>query len=188
VDIKPIVKVRDSMHTPVVTVNEDETIDKVAKLIAKHGIGCVIVVDSKKNPLGIITERDVVTRVVVKNLLPSKIKASKVMSTPIETISPDASIEEAAKRMSKSDIRRLAVLEKGKMIGIISSRDIVSVTPALIEVITEKARAGAIVTKERPPLAGYCDNCGQWSELLKEVDGKFLCDDCITDLGEKQET
>lgn len=178
----PFVKVKEAMKTPVVTVGKNEKIDKVAKLMEKHGIGSVVVLDAKKKPVGIITERDIVIRVFARKVSPSKLKAADIMSAPLATISPDTGMNEAARSMNRLGVRRLAVMEGDKLVGIVSSRDIVEVTPALIEIITEKARLGMRVTaRELSPLAGHCDACGQWSETLKEVEGKFLCDDCATE-------
>jgi hypothetical protein len=71
---------------------------------------------------------------------------------------------------------------KGQLVGIISSKDILSVTPELIEIIQEKAKISASEeAAETFPLAGYCDNCGAWSDNLKEVDGTYLCEDCFID-------
>jgi Zn finger protein HypA/HybF involved in hydrogenase expression len=70
---------------------------------------------------------------------------------------------------------------KGNLVGIISSKDILSVTPELIEIISETARIenpSAEETVESAPLAGYCDRCAAWSDSLKEVEGEFLCEDC----------
>jgi len=179
----PYVKVREAMKSTVVTMGKNERIDKAAKLMAKHGIGSVIVLDSKKRPAGIITERDIVTRIFAKDIEPSKLKASDIMSYPVKTVAPDIGIDEAARHMNKLGVRRLVVMEGDKLVGIISSRDIVALTPALIEIITERARLGMrVARRERSaPLAGYCDGCGQWSEMLRDVDGKLLCDDCRTE-------
>ena len=73
---------------------------------------------------------------------------------------------------------------KGDLVGIISSKDILAVTPELLETIQEKARieSGQIEeTTESSLLAGYCDRCGQWFSRLKEVEGEFLCEDCLSE-------
>ena len=83
--------------------------------------------------------------------------------------------------MSRLNIRRLGVMYKGKLVGLISSRDILSVMPELIEILVEKARIEGEIP-ESPPMAGYCDNCGRWSDDLKEVEGRFLCKECRIEL------
>lgn len=184
-DIKTGFQVKDVMSSPVRTVLEKDTIEKVAKLMTIKNVGSIIVTDINSNPVGIITEKDIVRRVVSKNRLPKKIMTREVMSFPVFTTNPKEDIKEAARSMRKHKIRRLIVMEKGIMIGIISSKDIVEITPALIEIISEKMRithnnlstlrTGFIST-------GYCDKCRQWSDSLKEIDGNFLCEDCRIEL------
>ncbi len=177
--------VKDVMSSPVITVNEDETVEKVAQLMDKYRLGCIIVTSKDGKPIGIITERDLVVRVLAKNILPSKLKANKVMSSPLMTISPDETISEAARMMSRLNIRRLGVVYRGELIGIVSSKDILAVTPELIEIIQEKARIESQSSSEEAetaPLAGYCDRCGAWSDDLREVEGQFLCEDCRIEL------
>lgn len=177
----PTVKIREIMKRPVIGIERSATIDKVAKLMAKHNIGSVVIQDDNGKPIGIITERDLVTRVFTKKTPHDKIIADKVMSTPLASISADVGIEQAARKMSKMGVRRLGVVEQDKLVGIISSRDIVAVTPALVEVIQERAKVG-MTPRQKRPLAGTCENCGQWSDVLKDKDGLLVCEDCIVEL------
>lgn len=179
------VKVKDVMSSPVITVSESESAALVSKLMVKHNIGSIVVVSKKKDPLGIITERDIVKRVASKNLVPAKVRASEIMSKPLKTIDLAIEITDAMKRMRASHVERLGVLDAGKLVGIVSSSDILKITPALIDLATEKSRIGAVPERERVVLAGYCGQCGGWSENLKESDGKFLCGDCLSDLEEE---
>ena len=179
--------VKDIMSSPVVTLDEDETSNKVATLMDENDLGCVIISNKAGKPVGIITERDLVIRVLAKNLMPDAIKAKEIMTSPLVTITPEATISEAARRMSRLDIRRLGVVYKGNLVGVISSRDILGVMPELIEIIQERTRledaAQAEETEdEEKPLSGYCDRCGVFSENLKAVDGQNLCEDCRIEL------
>jgi CBS domain-containing protein len=180
---KPTVKVRDVMRTAVMTVLESQSAENVSKLMRDENVGSVVVVDKQQNPIGIITERDIVSRVAAENVYPSKVSSREIMSSPVVTVSTETSLEEAARTMSKRDIRRLVVIEKGKLVGIITSREIVSVTPTLVEVISEKVKVAPVIpNREEAALAGYCDTCGGWSEMLSENDGKFLCEDCLAEV------
>jgi len=175
--------VKDVMSSPVITVGEEEAVDKVARFMEMQKLGCIIVTDKDGRPLGIITERDLVTRVLAKNKLPSKLKAKEVMTAPLITIRPDETLTNAARQMSRLDVRRLGVVYKGDIVGIISSKDVLAVTPELIETIQEKTRIESENMEEiteGSPMAGYCDRCGQWSSRLKEAEGEFLCEDCRT--------
>jgi hypothetical protein len=112
------------------------------------------------------------------------------MSAPLVTISSEETISDAARRMSLRGIRRLAVMHRGALAGIISSKDVLAVTPELIEIIQERARIEnqnlASEIEEAPPSAGYCDNCGVWSDDLREVEGSFVCEECRLDLARSE--
>jgi predicted transcriptional regulator len=183
-DIKEQVLVKDVMSKPVMTVEEGTSADRVAQLIERHRVGCLMVVGEGEKPLGIITERDLATRIVAKDLQPSKVHAEDVMTSPLITINPNETITEAARRMGRLNIRRLGVLPKGatKLIGIITSRDILKVMPELIEIVLEKkkiAEATLADFSEHLAMTGYCERCGNWSGNLKESNGDFLCEECI---------
>jgi signal-transduction protein with cAMP-binding, CBS, and nucleotidyltransferase domain len=175
------------MSRPAITTKENETVAGVSKLMGKHDIGCVIIVDKSGNPAGIITERDIVQRVAARNVLPSELNVAQTMSKPVATISPRASVNEAAKIMNHKKIRRLAVMDEGKLVGIVTMKDILQVTPAIIDLASEKSRAGLSTPRTRPTLGGYCDECETWSDNLVQRDGTFLCADCSKDLEEPEE-
>jgi signal-transduction protein with cAMP-binding, CBS, and nucleotidyltransferase domain len=184
----PDVKVEDVMSSPVITIKDTDSVLAAAKLMKKHEIGCVVVVGKSGEPKGLMTERDVVRRVSAFDLLPSKVQAGKSMTKPAASIDTSAGVTEAAKKMREMKVRRLIVLQGGKLKGIITSNDIVDITPALIDVITEKSQIGPVERiKETVPQSGYCDRCGSWAEELKSHDGQFLCDECLTELGEPEE-
>ncbi|MDH5375402.1 MAG: CBS domain-containing protein [Candidatus Bathyarchaeota archaeon] len=184
--------VKDVMSSPVITIDEDAPANHVAELMDKHGLGCIIVTSKEAKPLGIITERDLVRRVLAKNVKPDSLNAKEVMTTPLITIEPDKTISEAARRMSRLNIRRLGVVYKEQLVGVLSSKDVLGVMPELIEIIQEQAliegenRAHEATTVESTPLAGYCDQCGAWSDALRETNGDFLCEDCRIELGSEE--
>lgn len=179
--------VKDVMSSPVVTLDEDETSNKVANLMEENELGCVILTKNGK-PVGIITERDLVIRVLAKNLAPDTVQAKGIMTAPLLTIQPEATISEAARRMSRLNIRRLGVVYKGNLVGLLSSKDILGVMPELIEIIQERTRIDEAAEveenfqTEETPLSGYCDRCGVFSENLKDVNGQNLCEDCRIEL------
>ena len=186
--------VKDIMSSPVITIKEDLTTSKVAKLMEKQHIGCIIVSNNEDKPIGIITERDLVVRVLGKNGNPNALKASEVMTSPLITIEPEENITEAARRMSKLKVRRLGVIYKGQLVGILSSKDVLGVMPELLTIIQEQALIGkennlesTEDSKEVSPLTGYCDNCQVWSEELIQTNGEFLCEECQSEHQDKEE-
>ena len=115
--------VKDIMTKEVVTIEANKTVFEAAELISNRGIGCLIVV-IKAFPVGIITERDIVRRIVAKHSsLDSKV--TEVMTKTLITVAPDTSLREAARVMSGNKIRRLPVLKDNKLVGIIVASDFV---------------------------------------------------------------
>ena len=136
--IKSGLKVKDVMKTNVVVVNADAPVVEAAKLMAKHSIGSIVVIENNE-VVGIITERDIVRKIVAQEKN-SYIKIKEVMSHPIIVTSPEISIESAANIMKKNNIRRLPVIDKkGYIVGIITENDILKILPSLIDLIEEKA-------------------------------------------------
>jgi CBS domain-containing protein len=180
--------VREVMNSPVISVSPRQTAKSAARLMVKGRVGSVVVM-SRGRPLGILTDGDLVAKVVAKGLDPSKIHASRVMSKPLHTISAESDIIEAARLMRKLNVKRLGVLNRGSLVGIISISDILSITPELMDVLSEKA---SIERGERTRtagfVAGYCDSCDRWSDLLMEVDGQFMCEECRTEGGQAEES
>ncbi len=187
-ETEPEVFVRDIMSRPPITAKETDSIMAVSKFMVRHDIGCVIIVDKADKPTGIITERDIVQRVAAKNILPSAVKVGDIMSKPVVSISPGIRVNEATKRMNSSKIRRLAVIEDGKLVGVLTMKDILEVTPALIDLISEQTRVGGLgPSRTRSGLSGYCDECETWSDHLIQKEGVLICQDCSKDLGTLEE-
>jgi CBS domain-containing protein len=170
------IKVSDVMTSEVIVVGVNESAKKAAMLMDKHGIGCVIVADPQGRPVGIITEMDLVSRVMAKGLNVDEITCREIMSTPLITIEPQAPLTTAMSMMAKNRIRRLVVLDKGKLVGIVTERDVLKVAPALIEILASKRELEEGYVREVQ--AGYCEVCGEWSDDLREVNGHFLCEEC----------
>jgi CBS domain-containing protein len=113
--------VKSLMTKRVLTIESQETVLEAAKLMSQKEVGDLIVVDNEM-PVGIVTERDFVRRVMARGKTLDT-KVSDVMSSPLVTISPDASVKEAARKMVKHRIRRLPVLKEHKLMGIIVVSD-----------------------------------------------------------------
>ncbi|MDR1993960.1 MAG: CBS domain-containing protein [Nitrososphaerota archaeon] len=189
IGLRPKMLVRDVMSSPVVTMDEDETSNKAAASMDMNGLGAVIVKNKTGQPIGIITERDIVKRIVAKNQKPDTVNAKDIMTTPLVTVEPEATIIDAARRMTRLDIRRLVVIYKGSLVGIITSRDILGVMPELLEIMHERSRIEGLVIDdelETAPLSGYCDNCEAYSEDLKERNGQNICDECRIELEQEK--
>jgi len=176
------IRVREVMNRPLATGSPDETIDSIAKKMVENKVGSVIIKQGDEI-LGIVTDGDIVNKVVAKNYKPSSIRAEDIMSSPLHTIEANRDVTEAARMMRKLRIKRLGVTYKGHLVGIVSMSDVLNVTPELVDLVSEKARIlSGELTRKRKYISGYCDNCKQWSDYLLEVDGKYLCEECRGEL------
>jgi CBS domain-containing protein len=115
--------VKDIMTKEVITIDAEKSVFDAAKLMTQEELGCLIVVD-KALPVGIITERDIVRRIVAKRSSVD-LNISEVMTNTLITVGPDTSLREAARIMSTNKIRRLPVLKNEKLVGIVVSSDFV---------------------------------------------------------------
>ena len=171
--------VREAMKINLLTVKPNTTVKEVAELMKKRRLGNWIVIDKK--PLGIITESDILKKVVALDLKASKVKVKDIMTTPIIVINPDVPLEESIKTMGKCNIRRLPVVEKGKLIGILTQKDISRISPILHEISREWSNISykdeSFVKQQ--VFSGKCEDCGSLSTNLKNIDGRLICEDCI---------
>lgn len=134
-----IVQVKDVMSKDVKVVRPDTLMKEVVATMNKFDIGSVIVMQSDR-PVGIITERDILKRIVEPCLAPETLRAREVMSSPVVTIRDTLSIDEAAKIMAKKRLKRLLVMGDNKLIGILSFTDIVTQVPNMLGVLEELVR------------------------------------------------
>ena len=173
------VLVRDIMNSPVISASLSDTVRDIAKKMKEEKIGSIVIMEKDK-PVGIVTDWDIVSNGVVKDAKPSQIKAKDVMKD-IRTIESEESITEAARLLRKHNIKRLGVIYKNRLVGIISSSDVIAVTPDLVDVVSEKAaiiRGELGIARPAGKVSGYCDECGEWSDLLQYDEGTFICEVC----------
>src|SRR5919112_3031778 len=115
--------IRDIMTSDPVSVEPDTTIEEVATLMKEEDIGAVPVVEDGELA-GIVTDRDIVLRCIAEGKDATECTADEVMSNDVRTITPDTSTDEAARIMGDKQIRRLAVVEDGKLLGMVSIGDL----------------------------------------------------------------
>ena len=127
-------KLRKVMVEKVKTARLDDTIENVAMLMNRYQIGCVIIVDDDDKPLGIITERDMIKRVICKAIHPENARIIDVMSKPLVTASPDMRAGDAAKMMLEHNIKKMPVVDEGRLVGLVTLTDLVR-TEGVIEAL-----------------------------------------------------
>ena len=134
-----IVLVRDVMSKDVRVVRPDTSVKEVVATMNKFDIGSIVVVQGDR-PVGIITERDILRRLVEPCLAPETLTARQIMTSPVLTISETANIEETAKLMARKRVKKLPVINNGRLVGMITYTDIVAKVPTLLSILEELVR------------------------------------------------
>ena len=122
-----MIPVKRVMARNLVTVDKQMTVQEVAKVMESKEVGSVLVLDKESGEIaGIVTERDIVKKVVAKGVDGSSYMVKGIMSSPLLTIDSNKTIFEAGDYMDQKKVRHLAVTESGKVVGIISVRDLIN--------------------------------------------------------------
>lgn len=178
-------KAKDILVEEIMTRNpraasSDITAQSAAKLMRQEDVGSLIILEDGA-AIGMVTEKDLVQKVVAEGRSPSKVRIAAIMSTPLITIGPKESVSDAAKRMANLRLRRLPVLKDGRLVGVLTENDVLRLSPSLIELTREWSRLGACGGSLPKQLTteGYCDNCGTYADQLVERNGELLCFACI---------
>lgn len=131
------VRVKDVMDKNVVYIDASKNLNEAIELMLKHGVWSLVAVKNDF-PVGVITERDIIRKCIRKLRDPSKVKVEEIMSSPLITIGPDEPIGKAMKLMAEKNIRRVYVVEKGKIIGRVTQtgafRNMLDILIALTEI------------------------------------------------------
>jgi len=182
--IRPLILDRMRARIPVVeimtpepvTIAAEATAAAAAKVMRDKDIGSLVVVD-RGRPIGIVTERDLVTKVAASDLLPSRVVVKDIMTSPVVAVHPHEEVADAAKLMAQRKIRRLPVVEEGKLVGMITENDIIRIWPTLIEVTREYDRAG-LESEFTKGIEGHCEVCGVYSTNLMWDHNLLACPEC----------
>lgn len=175
------IPVHDIMTRPVITADADLDVLSAAKIMGSANVGSLIVV-SKEEPIGILTERDLVKKIVAQAVDPRGVKAAEIMNSPLVTIDPQASLREAAVLMLKAGVKRLPVISNGRLVGIITDTDLVSGSSLdlsdILSDLLEMHKESVHFEETRGVVRGICENCGQLSDSLESINGELLCWSC----------
>ena len=179
-DKEVAVRVQDLMTRNLISIDRDDTVTEAARLMDRKRIHSILI-EHDRQLAGIVTDLDIVSRVVSKELDPSKVKVGEVMTSPLIGIDAHATVEEAAKKMREKGVRRLIVESDDHKVGIIAESDMIRITPELHFLIRERSRLEARTTDTTPQkvvLSGYCETCGNYSSQLTNANGRWLCKEC----------
>ena len=169
----PVVEI---MSTTPLTIAADATVEEAATFMRDKEIGSLVVIEDGR-PTGIVTERDVVTKVAAVNRSPAETVVKDIMSSPLVAVHPHQEVAEAAKIMAERKIRRLPVIKEGRLVGMLTENDIIRVWPSLIEVTREWDRTG-LTAQFAKGIEGHCEACGVYSTQLVWDRNLLVCPEC----------
>jgi len=173
------IPVRDLMRSDFAAVSTRMTVDHAASLMMEKDVPCLIVT-KRSVPVGSLTERDVLEKVVAANLKPSQTIVKEVMRQGIVTTNPGTDIILAVRKMLRGSSEVIAVVENDKIVGILTKADLIRFSPTMMEISRELAK---VKTAEDfgafdETVPGYCEGCRERSDALVYHDGQYLCRDC----------
>jgi CBS domain-containing protein len=173
-----LIPVKKIMKTRVITVRPDINVSDAAKIMTNNRIGSLIIIRNEK-PVGILTDDDIVG-IVARGKDPKKVRIRDIPARKkFITASPDESITDVTKKMIKNGVKRIPVIKNGKLLGIVSDKEMLLVSPELLNILSEKLKARVeSVAKPERTISGICEGCGEYSDSLTNVDGIWLCEDC----------
>ncbi len=131
-------KVEDVMVKEVITLDENATAQEAAEIMNKFEIGCLIVV-SRGKAVGILTERDILKRLVAGAKDPKRTKIKEIMTSPLIVVDPEMELEEAVKMMFQMKIKKLPVVDEKRLVGLVSLTDIARFQPQMIKLLKQLA-------------------------------------------------
>jgi CBS domain-containing protein len=190
------------MTSTLYTIFYDQTAEEAAKAMLDNRAGSLIVKprENELKPIGIITERDIVTRVVAQGKNPKKTIVDNIATKPVVTAAPTMDITKAMELMTKLNIRRIVIVEENHMVGIVTYRDLLRIAPGLLEIAMEYEKIGFGRSREEvdeyleeeydddselenPDLSAgyYCNQCGEYCEdsPLYDSEDQQVCGDCL---------
>jgi len=172
--------VRDVMTRTVVTATPDMTAAQAGKKMVEERVGSIIIVKDGK-PVGIVTESDMVAKVISKNLKPSAVKLEQLMSKPLITTKSSDDVHDAVLNMAQKKIRRLPVLEGEELVGIITDADVIQVSSEInpiLDNLIEMNRESVLDRREIVVTQGECEECEEYSDDLRQEGGRLKCPRC----------
>lgn len=173
--------VKEIMTRDVVTVDLKSDVQHLSQKMLACDVGSVIITD-KRQPVGIVTERDIVRKIVSRNLKPDDISIKELMTTPLITIPSTEDVTDTMHKMVKMEIRRLPVVENAKLVGIVTDTDLLAISAEMGSIFSDliKMHREKVFSMEVPQKIsrGICEECGDNVDSLFLVNGKLLCESC----------
>lgn len=151
--------VRDFARAKAVTAAAEESIREAARRMDSHGVGCLVVVDAEERPVGMLTDRDIVVRVLRRRRDPDATRVGDVMQQDVTVVRESTPLVVAVRRMRRDGLRRTPLVdEQGRLCGIITSDDVLQLLSSELAGIAEAVRSQFPAEPDRdralPPAGG----------------------------------
>ena len=174
-----MVKVKEIMKNHVITVDPEVNVSDAAKIMTNNRVGSLVVMKDDK-PTGIVTDDDIVSVIATgKNPKEVKIKDLPRTKRRFITASPDEDVLKVTRKMIRNGVKRIPVVKDGKLMGIVSDKEILLMSPELIDILSEKLKMRVdMVAQPDQEISGICEGCEAYSDNLRNVGGRWLCEDC----------
>jgi len=170
-------QLEELMTRDVKTIDSGASIHDAAKMMKVEKIGSLIVTEDGKH-IGILTERDILKKVVAANERPVDVKVDEIMAFPLTTLNSYVSVREAVEKMSDLGFRRMPITDNGRLVGIVCDRDIFREAPYLMSIFNKSDEEDGDEQVSERGISGRCDDCGAYSYDIAIVDGVYLCHNC----------
>lgn len=172
-----MVKIKEIMKRYVFTIEPDASASDASKIMTENRVGSLVIMEKEK-PKGIVTDSHIVTT-VAKGMNPKKVKVRDLPQHRFVTASPDDNMLSVMNKMIKSGVKRVPIVNRGKLVGIVSDKELLIASPQMIKILSEKLKARvAEVTQPEELISGLCEGCESYSDELENVNGEWLCEDC----------
>jgi CBS domain-containing protein len=172
--------VRDVMTRTVVTATPDMSAAEAGKKMVETRVGNILIVEEGR-PVGIVTESDMVAKVISKNVKPGSIKLEQLMSQPLITTKSSDDINDAVLMMAQKKIRRLPVIDDGALVGIITDADVIQASSEINQILDNLIQMNRETVLDRRDVIvtqGECEECEEFSEDLRQEEGRLKCPRC----------
>lgn len=139
-------KIREIMTNPAIRINQEEPVSVAARLLARYNVGSLPVCTGEGKLCGVVTDRDLVTRCMASGILPEKTTVGEIMTRGVVTVRPDADTVTAARLMAERQIRRLPVVENGRLCGMVSLGDLAEQDASVVDATDALTRISSNVS------------------------------------------
>jgi signal-transduction protein with cAMP-binding, CBS, and nucleotidyltransferase domain len=178
--MKTGIRIADAMTEKPIYVDSTTNLEECSKIMANNHVGSLLV--KEKGVLtGVVTEQDIVRKAIAVGLDSKETPASNIMIEEMTTITTEKDIYDALVLMKKLNIRQLPVMEKERMVGLLTLKDILKIEPQLFDLLVEKFELREESRKpiqRNIPSEGICQACGEYAEKMFAVKDSLLCGVC----------